>query len=54
MEGSTGVLLAAPPDVKRGMDVWGPLPDSFPLMQRIKAEFDPRNTLNPGRFLGRL
>jgi len=53
-EGSTAVLLAAPPDVKRGMDVWGPLPDSFPLMQRIKAEFDPRNTLNPGRFLGHL
>jgi glycolate oxidase FAD binding subunit len=52
--GSAVVLLTAPPDVKRSLDVWGPLPDSFPLMQRIKAEFDPRNTLNPGRFLGRL
>jgi glycolate oxidase FAD binding subunit len=52
--GSSAVLLAAPPDVKRDLDVWGPLPDSFPLMQRIKAEFDPRNTLNPGRFLGHL
>jgi glycolate oxidase FAD binding subunit len=53
-DGSNPMLLAAPPDVKRGLDVWGPLPDSFPLMQRIKAEFDPRNTLNPGRFLGHL
>jgi glycolate oxidase FAD binding subunit len=53
-DGSNPMLLAAPPDAKRGLDVWGPLPDSFPLMQRIKAEFDPRNTLNPGRFLGHL
>lgn len=47
-------LLAAPAEVKQGLDVWGPLPDGFTLMQRIKAEFDPQGTLNPGRFLGRL
>lgn len=34
------------------VDLWGPLPDSFPLMQKIKEQFDPNRTLNPGRFLG--
>jgi glycolate oxidase FAD binding subunit len=47
-------LLAAPAAVREHLDVWGPLPAGFPLMERIKAQFDPRRTLNPGRFLGRL
>ncbi|MEO8737991.1 MAG: FAD-binding oxidoreductase [Edaphobacter sp.] len=34
------------------VDLWGPLPSSFPLMQKIKEQFDPNRTLNPGRFLG--
>lgn len=33
-------------------DVWGPLPGSFSLMQRIKQHFDSGRTLNPGRFIG--
>ncbi|HEY8741823.1 MAG TPA: FAD-linked oxidase C-terminal domain-containing protein, partial [Chloroflexota bacterium] len=47
-------LLAAPLDAKHRLDVWGPPPAGFPLMQRIKEQFDPQSTLNPGRFLGRL
>lgn len=47
-------LLAAPLEVKQNLDVWGPLPDGFALMRQIKEQFDPRCTLNPGRFLGRL
>jgi glycolate oxidase FAD binding subunit len=34
------------------VDLWGPMPDSFSLMQRIKQHFDPNRTLNPGRFMG--
>ena len=34
------------------IDLWGPLPNSFSLMQRIKQHFDPNRTLNPGRFIG--
>lgn len=34
------------------VDLWGPTPISFSLMQRIKQHFDPNCTLNPGRFLG--
>ena len=47
-------LLAAPPALKTDLEVWGPLPSGFALMQRIKAQFDPRRTLNPGRYVGRL
>lgn len=31
---------------------WGPVRDDFALMQRVKAQFDPKRTLNPGRFVG--
>jgi glycolate oxidase FAD binding subunit len=29
---------------------WKANPDSLPLMQRVKDQFDPNNILNPGRF----
>jgi glycolate oxidase FAD binding subunit len=31
---------------------WKASPNTLPLMQRVKNQFDPNNTLNPGRFLG--
>ncbi|NDB21263.1 MAG: hypothetical protein EB020_10360, partial [Proteobacteria bacterium] len=31
---------------------WGPVRDDFALMKRVKAQFDPKRTLNPGRFVG--
>jgi glycolate oxidase FAD binding subunit len=45
------VLLTAPPEVKRGRDVWGPPPPALSLMREIKRQFDPDNLLNPGRFV---
>ncbi|MEK7217392.1 MAG: FAD-binding oxidoreductase, partial [Chloroflexota bacterium] len=36
------------------VDVWGPPPPSFSVMQRMKQQFDPERLLNPGRFVGRL
>ncbi len=33
-------------------DVWYGEPPGFFLMRRIKGEFDPKGTLNPGRFVG--
>jgi len=50
--GGTVVVLEAPLDVKREMDVWGPETDAVPIMRRVKAELDPRSTLNPGRLIG--
>lgn len=32
------------------VDPWGVVGDALPLMQAVKARFDPRDTLSPGRF----
>jgi glycolate oxidase FAD binding subunit len=34
------------------IDTWGGAGDAFPLMKAVKQQLDPRNTLNPGRFVG--
>ncbi|HXH83833.1 MAG TPA: FAD-binding oxidoreductase [Candidatus Tectomicrobia bacterium] len=52
--GGTWALERAPLDLKRALDVWGPPPPAFAVMERLKREFDPRGTLSPGRFVGRL
>ena len=33
-------------------DAWGSPGDALPLMRSIKQQFDPKATLNPGRFVG--
>jgi glycolate oxidase FAD binding subunit len=33
------------------LDAWGTPGDSLPLMRAVKNQFDPKKTLNPGRFL---
>jgi glycolate oxidase FAD binding subunit len=48
------VLVAAPPALKEGVDVWGPSPPSLAIMREIKRQFDPQGILNPGRFLAGL
>jgi len=50
-EGSL-VVEAAPVAVKRHLDAWGKPGEGFAVMRRLKAEFDPRGFMNPGRFLG--
>ncbi|HSP67932.1 MAG TPA: FAD-binding oxidoreductase [Bryobacteraceae bacterium] len=37
---------------KTKLDAWGNAGDAVPLMRAVKAQFDPNNTLNPGRFAG--
>src|SRR5216684_2853668 len=34
------------------IDAWGSAGDLLPLMKAVKQQLDPRNTLNPGRFVG--
>ncbi len=48
------VIDAAPPALKREIDVFGPTRSDFATMKRLKAEFDPKRILSPGRFAGRL
>ena len=52
--GGSMVVAAAPLAVKERIDVWGDAGDALPLMRRVKEQFDPKGTLNPGRFVGRL
>jgi glycolate oxidase FAD binding subunit len=44
----------ASPQCKAEIDVFGPPPDSLPLMRAIKQRFDPDRVLAPGRFVGRI
>jgi FAD/FMN-containing dehydrogenase len=34
------------------LDAWGAPPAALAVMRGLKARFDPRNTLAPGRFAG--
>jgi glycolate oxidase FAD binding subunit len=45
------VVVDGPLGVKRDLDVWGQDHDAAGLMRRVKERFDPRGTLNRGRFV---
>jgi glycolate oxidase FAD binding subunit len=46
------LVLLQRPTAMPAMDAWGSSGDAFSLMQSVKQQFDPRGTLNPGRFVG--
>jgi glycolate oxidase FAD binding subunit len=50
--GSNLVVWRAPAEVHSQIDAWGDAGEGVGLMRRIKAQFDPNGTLNPGRFVG--
>ncbi|QLE41677.1 FAD-binding oxidoreductase [Nostoc sp. C052] len=45
-------ILSAPIAVKEQIDVWGYTGNALPLMRGIKEQFDSKNILSPGRFVG--
>ncbi|MEI1374418.1 FAD-binding oxidoreductase [Nostoc sp. UHCC 0926] len=45
-------ILEAPVAVKEQIDVWGYTGNALPLMRLIKEQFDSKNILSPGRFVG--
>ena len=49
--GGAVVVLDAPVDTHRELDVWGPV-RGLDLMRRVKEQFDPNRVLSPGRFVG--
>ncbi len=49
--GGNLVIEFAPPELKRQIDVWGPVGETVKLMKQIKAKFDTAALLNPGRFV---
>jgi glycolate oxidase FAD binding subunit len=46
------VIERCPTVLKRAIDVWGDPGPSIGLMRAIKEKLDPKNTLNPGRYVG--
>ncbi len=55
LEGSGGSLAVHhPPAGVSRMEAWGEGGDALPLMRAVKLQFDPKNTLNPSRFVGGL
>ena len=49
------VLLDAPTALRSAVEPWGdPDPAMLDLMRRVKAQFDPQGTCNPGLFVGGL
>jgi glycolate oxidase FAD binding subunit len=52
--GGTLVVDAAPPALKREIDVFGEQRPDFEIMRRLKHEFDPHRILSRGRYVGRL
>jgi glycolate oxidase FAD binding subunit len=40
------------PEKMAEFDAWGNAGDALPLMKAVKQRLDPKNTLNPGRFVG--
>ncbi|MBG0828901.1 FAD-binding oxidoreductase [Planomonospora sp. ID67723] len=44
-------VLAAPPELARLADRWGPV-GALPLMRRVKERFDPGRRMSPGRLAG--
>ncbi len=50
-QGGSLVLLHRPEKMP-AFDAWGNAGDALPLMKAVKQQLDPKNTLNPGRFVG--
>lgn len=48
------VIFQSPPELKAGVEVWGPSPPTLSLMREVKQQFDPMGILNTGRFVGGL
>jgi glycolate oxidase FAD binding subunit len=46
------LMIAHRPSTMASLDAWGNPGDALPLMRAVKQQFDPKSTLNPGRFVG--
>ena len=53
LQGQDGSLVVLHrPDNTPLFDTWGTAGDALSLMKAVKQQLDPKNTLNPGRFVG--
>jgi len=51
INGGSLAVFHHPAEMQR-IDAWGQPGDALPLMRAVKNQLDPKNTLNPSRFLG--
>lgn len=54
LQGGKAVMEYGPSSRTRELSMWPEPGNSFPMMQRVKEMFDPKNLLNPGRLYGRI
>jgi glycolate oxidase FAD binding subunit len=52
--GGALVIEDAHMDIKKKLDVWGPVGDDFAIMTKLKTLWDPKGILSPGRGVGGL
>ena len=52
--GGSLVVTRCPSELKAKVDVWGPPGDDFEMMRKLKAAWDHKSTLSPGRLVGGL
>jgi glycolate oxidase FAD binding subunit len=45
------VIVAGEAPIRAALNGWGAPPASIDKMRAVKARFDPKDTLNPGRFV---
>ena len=50
--GGGSLVIHQRPTAMPPLDAWGQPGDALPLMRALKKQFDAKNTLNPGRFVG--
>jgi glycolate oxidase FAD binding subunit len=50
--GGALIVMSAAAEVKAQVDVWGAAGMGFDLTRKLKAAWDPKGTLAPGRFVG--
>jgi glycolate oxidase FAD binding subunit len=48
----SAVLMNGSRDLRKELDVWGPIGDALPLMKAVKHQFDPEQILNRSRGPG--
>jgi FAD/FMN-containing dehydrogenase len=49
---SRRVIVAGDAPIRSSLDAWGTPPEAIEKMRAMKERFDPKATLNPGRFVG--
>ncbi|HET6201459.1 MAG TPA: FAD-binding oxidoreductase [Planctomycetota bacterium] len=49
--GGSLLVVDAPPDLRRGLPLWGEAPGGIAVMRRLRGLFDPEGVLSPGRFV---